>query len=135
MPELRLTLSLRTNGATLGIAALISLIGTGVLWYAGVYFGPSAKGRRSAGLLALFEAAMLGLVLGLADPETQERFEKADLVIAKGQANFETLYGADREVFFFLRAKCPVVAEALGVREGDAVLMRHEPSMSEQTAS
>jgi NADH:ubiquinone oxidoreductase subunit 5 (subunit L)/multisubunit Na+/H+ antiporter MnhA subunit/multisubunit Na+/H+ antiporter MnhB subunit len=63
VPELQLTLSLRTNGATLGIAALIALIGTGVLWYAGAYFGPSAKGRRSAGLLALFEAAMLGLVL------------------------------------------------------------------------
>jgi hypothetical protein len=68
---------------------------------------------------------MLGLVLNLADPDIQERFEKADLVIAKGQANLETLFDVDREVFFFLRAKCPVVAKALGVLEGDAVLMRY----------
>ncbi|MHC5057509.1 MAG: damage-control phosphatase ARMT1 family protein [Planctomycetota bacterium] len=72
-------------------------------------------------------APMLGFVPSLADPEVRDIFVKADLVIAKGQANLETLYGADREVFFFLRAKCPVVAAALGVREGDAVLMRHEP--------
>jgi uncharacterized protein with ATP-grasp and redox domains len=73
-------------------------------------------------------APMLGFVPSLADPEVRDLFAKADLVISKGQANLETLYGADRGIFFFLRAKCPVVADALGVREGDAVLMRHEPA-------
>jgi uncharacterized protein with ATP-grasp and redox domains len=73
-------------------------------------------------------APMLGFVPSLADPEVRDLFVKADLVIAKGQANLETLFGADREIFFFLRAKCPVIADALGVREGDAVLMRHEPA-------
>ncbi len=63
VPELQLDASFRLNGATLSIAALIALIGTGVLQYAGAYFGPSAKGRRAVGLLAIFEAAMLGLVL------------------------------------------------------------------------
>jgi uncharacterized protein with ATP-grasp and redox domains len=87
---------------------------------------------REAGLGEVAEirspgAPMLGFVPSLADPEVRDIFVKADLVISKGQANLETLYGADREVFFFLRAKCPVVAAALGVREGDAVLMRHEP--------
>jgi len=72
-------------------------------------------------------AAMLGFVPSLADPEIRDLFAGADLVIAKGQANLETLFGVEREVFFFLRAKCPVVAAALGVKEGDAVLMRHEP--------
>jgi len=79
-------------------------------------------------------APMLGFVPSLADAEVRELFAKADLVISKGQANFETLYGADREVFFFLRAKCPVVAAALGVKEGDAVLMRHEPAADEATS-
>ncbi len=79
-------------------------------------------------------APMLGFVPNLADPEVRELFVKADLVIAKGQANIETLFGVDREVFFFLRAKCPVVAAALGVREGDAVLMRHEPPAPGETA-
>ena len=72
-------------------------------------------------------APMLGFVPSLADPEIRDLFVKADLVIAKGQANLETLHGADREVFFLLRAKCPVVADALAVREGDAALLRYAP--------
>ena len=91
----------------------------------------TAEDAQEVGLGDLAEirdagAPMLGFVPGLADPEIRERFEKADLVIAKGQANFETLWGADREVFFFLRPKCPVTANALGIREGEAALFRHE---------
>ncbi len=73
---------------------------------------------------------MLGFVTGLVDPEIRTIYEKADLVIAKGQANFETLSGADREVFFLLRAKCSVVAKALGVAEGASVLFRHEGAVN-----
>jgi uncharacterized protein with ATP-grasp and redox domains len=69
---------------------------------------------------------MLGLVLTLASAEVQDLFRSADTVIAKGQANFETLYGVQREVFFLLRAKCPIVAEALGVDLGGAVVSRRE---------
>jgi uncharacterized protein with ATP-grasp and redox domains len=72
-------------------------------------------------------APMLGLVLSLASPEVREAFERSDLVISKGQANFETLANAEREVFFLLRAKCPIVAEALGVKVSAPVLVRHEP--------
>jgi len=71
---------------------------------------------------------MLGLVLGLASAEVAERFEKADLVIAKGQANFETLCGSDREIFFLLNAKCKIVADELGVPLGAAVLLQREPA-------
>lgn len=71
---------------------------------------------------------MLGLVLNHASAEVGELFATADVVISKGQANFETLAGAEREVFFLLRAKCPVVARALGVEVGAAVLKRHEPA-------
>ena len=73
-------------------------------------------------------APMLGLVLNHASAEVRELFATADVVISKGQANFETLSGAEREVFFLLRAKCPVVARALGVEVGAAVLTRHEPA-------
>jgi uncharacterized protein with ATP-grasp and redox domains len=76
---------------------------------------------------------MLGLVLNLASAELQDRFRDADLVIAKGQANFETLCDADREVYFLLRAKCPVVARALGVSVGAAVVARREPSQEPKT--
>jgi len=43
----------------------------------------------------------------------------ADLVIAKGQGNYETLEGTRENLFFILKAKCEVVAESLGVKPGD----------------
>jgi hypothetical protein len=54
--------------------------------------------------------------------------EKADIVIAKGQANFESMEGSDLagdKTFFILRAKCQLVAKCLGVRLGDIVLKRN----------
>lgn len=38
----------------------------------------------------------------------------ADLVIAKGQGNFETLHEYDRPIFFLLRVKCQVIADLIG---------------------
>ncbi|HOB86297.1 MAG TPA: ARMT1-like domain-containing protein [Bacillota bacterium] len=46
----------------------------------------------------------------------------SDLIIAKGQGNFESLEQEPGNIFFLLRAKCPVVAGFLGVRLGDCVL-------------
>lgn len=73
-------------------------------------------------------APMLGLNLSLASPEVRERFLRADVAIAKGQANLETLFDCDREVFFLLKAKCATVAGTLGVREGASVVLRKEPT-------
>jgi hypothetical protein len=71
---------------------------------------------------------MLGIVLPLASEGFRREFYSADLVISKGQANFETLFGADRAIFFLLRAKCPVVAHALGVEQDTSVLFHYQPS-------
>lgn len=46
--------------------------------------------------------------------EFLEAFESADLIISKGQGNYETLSETDRPIFFLLRAKCQVIAEHLG---------------------
>lgn len=71
----------------------------------------------------------LGLPLSACSEEFRAIYEKADVVIAKGQACFETLEGGEsrvggerKETFFLLRAKCPVVARQLGVAVGDSVL-------------
>lgn len=40
-----------------------------------------------------------------------ECFQAADLVIAKGQGNFESLSEVDRDIFFLLTIKCPVAAQ------------------------
>ncbi len=42
-------------------------------------------------------------------------FHSADIVITKGQGNFETLSNPPRELFYLLKAKCPVVAKVLDV--------------------
>jgi len=42
-----------------------------------------------------------------ASPEFIEAFRAADLVLAKGQGNFETLDETPGEIFFLLKAKCP----------------------------
>lgn len=53
------------------------------------------------------------------------RLRAADLVIAKGMANYETLTEYDlgtATVAYLLRAKCQTIASALGVRLGEMVL-------------
>lgn len=53
-------------------------------------------------------------------------FSKADLVISKGQANFETLSDInDKNVFYLLRAKCSSVAYAIGCNRMDYVLTNY----------
>lgn len=64
-----------------------------------------------------------GTLLDLCSPEFCAEFESADLIISKGQGNFETLNDTSRSnVFFLLKAKCPIVAEQLGVPIGSVVV-------------
>ncbi|NCA72336.1 MAG: DUF89 family protein [Sphingobacteriia bacterium] len=51
-----------------------------------------------------------------------ERFAEAELIIAKGQANYETLSTVSAPVFFLLQAKCAVIAADLGVAPGALVV-------------
>ena len=59
-----------------------------------------------------------------ASREFVEAFRAADLVLAKGQGNFETLDETPGEIFFLLKAKCPEVAAEIGVAEGAQVFLR-----------
>ena len=52
----------------------------------------------------------------------RSRFEEADLIIAKGQGNYETLAQSPRPIFFLLRVKCPVVARDLDYPVGSMVV-------------
>jgi len=58
-----------------------------------------------------------GLDWELASAEFREIFNRADLVLAKGMGNYETLseFAPARKVFFLLMAKCRPVARSLGV--------------------
>ncbi len=57
-----------------------------------------------------------GTILSRCLASFRERFAAADLILAKGQGNYESLSAVDAPVFFLLQAKCPVIANDLGVR-------------------
>ena len=65
-----------------------------------------------------------GTVIEECTDEFKEYFDKADLVISKGQGNFETLSDQKRPIFFIFKAKCPVVARHIGCTLGDIILSR-----------
>ncbi|BCG63545.1 MAG: hypothetical protein methR_P1269 [Methyloprofundus sp.] len=52
----------------------------------------------------------------------RKRFAQADLIIAKGQANYESLSDSSAPIFFLLQAKCNVIARDLDVAEGGTIL-------------
>ncbi|MDD3885385.1 MAG: ARMT1-like domain-containing protein [Victivallaceae bacterium] len=54
-----------------------------------------------------------GVSLRNSSPEMLKRMRSADLVISKGQGNFETLGDYDRPIFFLLRVKCQVISRLL----------------------
>jgi len=76
-----------------------------------------------------------GLVLEACSPEFQRRFARADLIIAKGQANFESLDGCGKNIFFLFKVKCPVVARHIGHAVGSLVLHRNVPEAASRVAA
>ncbi len=66
-----------------------------------------------------------GTILSLCPPAFQKRFAEADLVIAKGQANYETLSEADRDLFFLTQVKCPVIGRDIGKPVGSWIVQYH----------
>jgi len=67
-----------------------------------------------------------GTILQSCSQEFRRRFNEADLVIAKGQGNYETLSDADKNMFFVLKAKCPVIARDLGCEVGEMILRKNK---------
>ena len=54
--------------------------------------------------------------------EAQKLFDTADIVISKGMGNYECLSDSHKEnIFFLLKVKCGVVANALGKEIGDLI--------------
>ena len=66
----------------------------------------------------------IGVPLAACSDDFRDEFAAADLIISKGQGNFESLDDVAAPIFFILKAKCEVVAAALGVRLGEMVLLQ-----------
>jgi hypothetical protein len=63
-----------------------------------------------------------GTILERCSDDFRELYNEADMIIAKGQANYETLSEEGPRVFSLLQTKCPVIAHDVGVPEKSIVL-------------
>lgn len=66
---------------------------------------------------------MAGMTLEIANEEFLDFWRSSDVIVSKGQGNFEGLDEIkDERLFFLLESKCPVISQVLGVNLGDIVL-------------
>ena len=65
-----------------------------------------------------------GNILKFCSDEFLKVYRSADLIISKGQGNYEGLSDEDRPIFFLLKTKCHVIARDIGIDEGSIVLMK-----------
>ena len=63
-----------------------------------------------------------GTVLETCTAEFKSVYRKSKFIISKGQGNYEALSEEKRPIFFLLKAKCHVIADDIGVSEGDIIL-------------
>lgn len=69
----------------------------------------------------------LGTVLDRTSQEFQNLFQKADIVICKGQGNYEGLCHVNKpNLFFLFMAKCDIVAKMIGVERMSIVCMKNK---------
>jgi len=66
-----------------------------------------------------------GTILEDCSVEFSGLFKAADLIISKGQGNYETLSGRAENIFFLMKIKCPVVAAHSGHPVGAHLLLEN----------
>lgn len=64
-----------------------------------------------------------GTVLSHSSEELKKAFETADVIIAKGQGNYETMSGVSRSIYYILKVKCKVLARDMGREVGDNIII------------
>ncbi|MBN2119810.1 MAG: DUF89 family protein, partial [Candidatus Omnitrophica bacterium] len=64
-----------------------------------------------------------GTILRLCSNDFKRIYRKADVIISKGQGNFESLSNEKRPIFFFFMVKCGVVAKETRAKLADIALI------------
>jgi hypothetical protein len=67
-----------------------------------------------------------GTVLAEVRQEVRTLFGAADVIIAKGQGNFETLSDSPGNIYFLFQVKCPVIGRSAGAEVGKYMLVRRQ---------
>jgi len=66
----------------------------------------------------------LGTILSRTSDEFQKVYRKVNMVISKGQANYESLSDEKKNIYFLLMTKCRVIADDIGTEEKALVCMK-----------
>ena len=75
--------------------------------------------------------AIAGTELSLINDEARSAIQESDLVISKGQGNFETLFGHDLNVYYLFLCKCDYFTRRFGLERYKGVFC-HENRISQR---
>lgn len=62
-------------------------------------------------------SSVQGVILSLLTKETQDIWNAADIIISKGQGNFESLYGCGKNIYYLFLCKCELFTKRFGVEQ------------------
>lgn len=89
-----------------------------------------ASGLDRAATLISNGSSAPGTILDSCSDGFLHQFNKATMIISKGQGNYEGLSGTAKPIFFLLKAKCRVIARDLGVQLNDIILKSALPQQA-----
>jgi uncharacterized protein with ATP-grasp and redox domains len=64
----------------------------------------------------------------------RKHFEQADVIISKGQGNYETLSDRPENIFFLLSVKCPVIGNHIGAEVGTMICKQNQSLLKSHAA-
>lgn len=67
-----------------------------------------------------------GTILEQCSEQFKQIFNASDMIISKGQGNYETLSDQKRSIFFLLKIKCPVIARDIDIVCGSIALIKNK---------
>lgn len=67
-----------------------------------------------------------GTVEGMLSKEAREIFDRADVILSKGQGNFETLHGCGRNIYYSFLCKCDWFTGQFGVERNTGMFVREK---------
>jgi len=67
-----------------------------------------------------------GTCLQFVSEEAKRTIESADVILSKGQGNFESLQGCDMNIYFIFLCKCDMIAELFGVPKFSPMLVKEK---------
>ncbi|MFC1516944.1 DUF89 domain-containing protein [Candidatus Margulisiibacteriota bacterium] len=73
-----------------------------------------------------------GTLLKEATPAFKKLYDLADIIIAKGQGNFETLPLSDKRIFFLLKMKCVYLGHKVDTELGDILLIQGNQNIAKK---